>query len=180
MKSIRENVFETNSSSCHSLTVTSKHNYQDWVAKKVLFAEDRKEFVAIDKLFDAVTETAKNYVTKVEGNPEAKSWEVSHKDIYKVALGKLNKDAFYKTLDELLAKTDGQIVYDQFEEEFDRNQPEKADLDQLLIELLGCYDEYIYTQLGYFKAYGDYSNTMFEEKNVDGVDVVAFGFYSEG
>ena len=37
MKQIRRNVFETNSSSTHSLTMCSKSQFEDWKAGKVLF-----------------------------------------------------------------------------------------------------------------------------------------------
>ena len=47
MIQIRHGVFETNSSSTHSLTICMKSDFDEWVNGKVLFAEDcgGKDFV---------------------------------------------------------------------------------------------------------------------------------------
>lgn len=51
MKLIRNNIFETNSSSTHSLVIMSKQDYQDWKDhKKVL--NIRKELGTVEELSD--------------------------------------------------------------------------------------------------------------------------------
>ena len=37
MKTIRENIFETNSSSTHSITIMSKQNFQRWENEELLY-----------------------------------------------------------------------------------------------------------------------------------------------
>ena len=45
MYSIRRNVFETNSSSTHSLIICSEKMYNDWKTMKVVYDNDNDEFV---------------------------------------------------------------------------------------------------------------------------------------
>lgn len=45
MYSIRRNVFETNSSSTHSLIICSDKTYNDWLDGKVVYDNDNYEFV---------------------------------------------------------------------------------------------------------------------------------------
>ncbi len=52
-RQIRRNVFETNSSSTHSLTMCSEEEFEAWKRGEVLFTEWGKEnFVAATKLSD--------------------------------------------------------------------------------------------------------------------------------
>lgn len=46
MRQIRKNVFETNSSSTHSLTMCTKEEYDNWKSGKLMFDIDSKEFVS--------------------------------------------------------------------------------------------------------------------------------------
>lgn len=58
MKSIRRNVFETNSSSTHSLSICSKSDFEAWKAGKVVFSRDGKGgFVSIE---EAIAEIKKD------------------------------------------------------------------------------------------------------------------------
>lgn len=62
MLQIRDNVFETNSSSTHSLTIASKSEYDAWVENKdVLFNMDAGVFVSRDEAIEAVREIDKEY-----------------------------------------------------------------------------------------------------------------------
>lgn len=45
MRQIRKNVFETNSSSTHSLTMCTKEEYDNWENGKLLFDSYYKKFV---------------------------------------------------------------------------------------------------------------------------------------
>ena len=58
MIQIRRNVFETNSSSTHSITMCMKSDYDLWVKNKVWFI-DRYEalFLAWDELIEYITKT---------------------------------------------------------------------------------------------------------------------------
>ena len=44
-RQIRRNIFETNSSSTHSLTMCSEEEFEQWKNGKVLFDEDGETFV---------------------------------------------------------------------------------------------------------------------------------------
>lgn len=46
MRQIRKNVFETNSSSTHSLTMCTKEEYDNWKNGKLLFDSYHKKFVS--------------------------------------------------------------------------------------------------------------------------------------
>jgi len=49
---IRLGVFETNSSSIHSITITEKEIYDKWIKNEVLFCEDENEFLEADKAIE--------------------------------------------------------------------------------------------------------------------------------
>lgn len=62
MIQIRDNVFETNSSSTHSLTIVSKSEYDAWVeSKDILFNADAGELVSREAAIEAVREIDKEY-----------------------------------------------------------------------------------------------------------------------
>lgn len=50
MKVIRRGVFETNSSSTHSISIVAQEDYDKWENGEVLFDEDNNEFVPLDKV----------------------------------------------------------------------------------------------------------------------------------
>lgn len=43
MKQIRQSIFETNSSSTHSITIASKKDFDDWVSGRVVFKRYEKD-----------------------------------------------------------------------------------------------------------------------------------------
>lgn len=49
MINIRNGLFETNSSSVHSLTMTSGVNYDKWVDGEVVYDENENEFITLDE-----------------------------------------------------------------------------------------------------------------------------------
>ena len=49
-RQIRRNVFETNSSSTHSLTMCSEEEFEQWKKGEVLFDEDDETFVKANDL----------------------------------------------------------------------------------------------------------------------------------
>jgi hypothetical protein len=49
---IRLGVFETNSSSIHSITITEKETYEAWKKNEVLYCEDKNEFLEADKAIE--------------------------------------------------------------------------------------------------------------------------------
>lgn len=62
MIQIRDNVFETNSSSTHSVTIAPKSEYDAWVEDKdIIFNADTGEFVSREAAIEAVREIDKDY-----------------------------------------------------------------------------------------------------------------------
>ena len=57
-RQIRRNIFETNSSSTHSLTMCSEEEFEQWKNGKVLFDEDGETFVKASELSNKDKESA--------------------------------------------------------------------------------------------------------------------------
>lgn len=70
MKQVRHNVFETNSSSTHSLTICSKSEYERW-GKDLWFDMDNDEFIPAGWTGDDIEEVKQYYE---ERNGEG-TWE---------------------------------------------------------------------------------------------------------
>ena len=61
-RQIRRGVFETNSSSTHSITMCSEEEFESWKRGEVLFDEwGEGEFVSVNNLSDSVKEEARQY-----------------------------------------------------------------------------------------------------------------------
>lgn len=76
MKQIRRGVFETNSSSTHSLTMCTKQEFEDWKAGKIFYDSYREKFVEKVTLTPQQKELAKqNYEEVLASNIFYKSWE---------------------------------------------------------------------------------------------------------
>jgi len=60
MKQIRVGVFETNSSSTHSLTIVSEEDYEKWKAGELLLDTDKEELVPFPKDYVKKEETEDN------------------------------------------------------------------------------------------------------------------------
>lgn len=74
MKQVRNNVFETNSSSTHSLTICSEEEYQKWGRGEILYDDWNSEFVEPLKLTESdYTEARSRY--EDAKNKYYKSWE---------------------------------------------------------------------------------------------------------
>lgn len=56
-RQIRRGVFETNSSSVHSLTMCSGEDYKKWKDDKVLYWKDKEEFYAKEDIIEELKES---------------------------------------------------------------------------------------------------------------------------
>lgn len=80
MKQIRRNVFETNSSSTHSITMCSQSQFDDWKAGKILFDKWNDKFV-MKKLTEEDKRAAmEEYKDTYESRPFYKKWEELSED----------------------------------------------------------------------------------------------------
>jgi hypothetical protein len=76
MKQIRRNVFETNSSSTHSITMCSQSQFDDWKAGKVLFDYWKEVFVKAKEMTEEDKEAARDEYKKLyECQSYYKKWE---------------------------------------------------------------------------------------------------------
>lgn len=70
MIQIRDNVFETNSSSTHSLTIVSRSVYNEWVDdENIFFCPEDNTFVTRDEAIDSVRKIDADYVNSSWYNP---------------------------------------------------------------------------------------------------------------
>jgi len=53
-RSLRRSVFETNSSSTHSLSMCSKNDFELWKKKKVLWDDGKSKFITMDDAIDVI------------------------------------------------------------------------------------------------------------------------------
>lgn len=76
MRQIRKNVFETNSSSTHSITMCSQSQFDDWKAGKLLFDYWDGGFVSAKEMTKADKEDARDeYKQLYESQSYYKKWE---------------------------------------------------------------------------------------------------------
>ena len=70
MLQIRNNVFETNSSSTHSLTIVPRSKYDGWVDdNNILFYPEENSFVTYDEAVESVRKIDADYVNSSWYNP---------------------------------------------------------------------------------------------------------------
>lgn len=75
MRQIRRGVFETNSSSTHSITICSKEEYEDWKQGKILFNTETKKFATDFILSDTEKADAiEEYKEQYDNAPFYKKW----------------------------------------------------------------------------------------------------------
>lgn len=70
MESIRRGVFETNSSSTHSLTMCSESDYEKWKKGELLFHRWNKEFVTKEEKLKRYEEKRKKYFERYPNDTE--------------------------------------------------------------------------------------------------------------
>jgi hypothetical protein len=113
MKQIRRNVFETNSSSTHSITMCSQSQFEDWKNGKILFDDWNKEFVKAKELTTADKEDAKNeYKRLYEVQSYYKKWEDLSEDEVNKWYGKYYSENCNYDNDDLMTYSDYFNSYD--------------------------------------------------------------------
>ena len=76
MVTVRRSVFETNSSSTHSITICSKKQFDDWMAGKCFFNVDTEKFVVPDMshIEEYKNEAVEQYKRLKDNDPYSVSW----------------------------------------------------------------------------------------------------------
>lgn len=195
MKSIRQNTFETNSSSVHSLTLTSKSKYAAWEKGDVIMAGEGN-FVPFTELYDTIKKHIEDRVAeyekelaeeKDEKSKEYKTmWLAEAKeDLAKVI--SVDKDQFTTLSKEIILKdAEGRFDESYYDDYYyvgdDGGKPENSEdiedwgIKKPIADILISYESEGYvTEEKYYE--NDYYETFCQEKKIDGVDVVVFGYY---
>lgn len=175
MISIREATFESNSSSCHSLTVCSRKTYDDWANEHTILDPGRKEFVLKTDLYDNCIKGFQERFTHFSSK-SLSDWE---KHIFDelLQLKELNisKEQFYDSLPNLIKELDG-VLYEGYVNEY---QSERlSDMDKAVLTLISTkYRDGLLTTYGFENVYEDEFETFTEHHTVDETEIVVFGYY---
>lgn len=163
MKSIRRGTFETNSSSSHSITIASKKDYDKWSDDEAFLFGDEiipysEVYIFVKKWIKETIEKYEDY-KKEDANPYY--WDK-----------RINKWKDYlSVVDDYDAKT----FTEKFKYFVVNDVIEKDNLAELFQEMRDA--DSIYSYGTYYDYYGNEYEMYEEEKNIDGVDVIAFGYY---
>lgn len=91
---IRNNVFETNSSSTHSLTIAPKSQYEAWlIGDGILYDGDCRRFIAKEEAIEKVR------LYEYESGASDKSWYNPLKDYY--YRNDIEQEKVYKNIDDV-------------------------------------------------------------------------------
>lgn len=151
MKLFRQSIFETNSSSTHSIVMCMGSDIEKWKKGELLFLKDEKRFLSVDELDKYYREQYIKYNAKFTWVKDGQSY-YTYKDIQ------------YKELEDMLT------------EEY-LNEITKEQLQKFIDEDLEYYD----MPLDYDKYWDSVSEEYegYEESMTtpSGEEVVAFGYY---
>lgn len=160
MKLIRRGTFETNSSSCHSLTLASKKDYDMWTNGDAFLFYGK--FVPINEAYVQIKNWVKEKLDYYTQKKDCWQYEIDLYNLYK---------GYHSILDNLDAKT----FNDVFKKFITYDCIELNLLEGLFQSLRN--DGEIFSHQSYLDYYGN-EYEMFElEENIEGTDVVAFGYY---
>lgn len=195
MKSIRSNTFETNSSSVHSLTMVSASSYKKWEDGEVIMAGEGN-FVSFTDLYDTIKKSIEGNIARYEKelaeekDEKAKGYKTKWLAEEKEDLAKLmsvDKDQFLALSKEIILKdADGKFDESYYDDYYyvgdDGKMPECSEdvenweAKKPIADILIAYESEGYvTESKYYE--NDWYETYCQEQTIDGVKVVAFGYY---
>lgn len=184
MINVRESVFETNSSACHSLTLVSDQTYKDWVSEKVIFSEDTEDFIEYDKLFDTCLTEAREDYEKRKGKKEPNEYDRKMLHMLEYVINHAEKKSFDEAVKTLLKNHEGRILANMKNEDGEEigleysetANYENATAEDIALELLYVfYSGVLCTEEGYYN--NNEEETYHFYKEIDNVMVHAFGSY---
>lgn len=157
MRYIRRGTFETNSSSCHSLTLASKKDYDMWTNGDAFLFYGK--FVPINEAYVQI-----------------KTW-IKEKLDYYAQEGNYWKDeiAMYEGYLNIIDNLDAKTFNDIFKKFITDDCIELNPLEGLFQSIRD--DCETFSHQSYLDYYGDEYEMFEQEKNIEGTDVVAFGYY---
>lgn len=94
--------FETNSSSCHTLSIVTKEQYDDWERGKMVYSEWEDKLIPCEQMIKKHMYDAKvDYDIEASHNEFMKSWEqLSERQQNNWIMRRANNDGDYKTYDD--------------------------------------------------------------------------------
>jgi len=156
-------------SSTHSLTIVSKEEYEDFKDGKELWDPETEELSSLDEIYKTVVEDGNELVS-----PEDKWSTKEEKEKVAKLLKIVTKEVFDANIANLLKKTDGTLNNKTWK---NRDDLYLTDDEKNIFELLNfIFDSGLYDEEGYYELQGG-METFKAEKNIKGVDAVAFGYY---
>ena len=195
MISVREDVFETNSSSVHSLTLVSKPRYDAWKKGDAILVGEGN-LIPFTELYDTIKKTIENRIARYEKelteekDEKSKSYKTewlaeAKEDLAKVT--SVDKDQFLNLSKQIILEdASGRFNEHYYDDHYyvgdDGKAPEYSEdvenweAKKPIADILINYesDGYI-TEDKYYD--NDWYETFQQTQNIDGVDVVAFGYY---
>jgi hypothetical protein len=159
-------------SSTHSLSVVSKEDYEDFENGKKLWSPETEGISSLDDIYKTVVEDGNELVS-----PEEKWSTKEEKERIAELLKLVTKEVFDANIASLLKKTDGTLNSEVWK---NRDDFDLTDEEKNVFELLNfIFDSGLYDEEGYYELVGNnYNHETFKmDKNINGVDIVAFGHY---
>lgn len=197
MKSIRANTFETNSSSTHSLTLVSASDYKKWEDGDVIMVGERV-LIPFTDLYDTIKKSIEYRITRYEKDlteeKDEKQKEYKTKwladereDLARII--SVDKDQFLILSKEIILKdAEGKFnesYYDDYYYVEDGGEaPELSEeitdwgVKKPIADILINYESGGYVTEEKFYE-NDRYETFCQEQNIEGVDVIAFGYYGQ-
>lgn len=110
---IRQGVFETNSSSTHSITMCSGQEWKDWMDDKIRMSPDgNPKFLPRDEAIEANIKHALEYYDLSENNTEDRQIIEKYRNTGDI-------DEFGDAIDEYFDKYECYLTYDEWDDYFD-------------------------------------------------------------
>lgn len=195
MISIRENVFETNSSSVHSLTLASKSKYTAWEKGDVIMAGE-SNLIPFTELYDTIKKSIEDRIARYEKelaeekDEKSKKYKTEWLEEAKEDLAKVisvDKDQFQTLSKEIILEdANGDFDESYYDDYYyigedgkipeDSEDVENWEIKKPIADILISYESEGYVTEERYYENEDYE-TFCQEEEIDGVDVVAFGYY---
>lgn len=148
MKTIRKNTFETNSSSCHCMTIVRKEVYDDWRNGKYAYDSDIEKLIPISEVYES--SVVKRLFEETILPPHT-----------------------FEDFEKAWVRFTKEYCYNYCDKPKDLSPLEKTIWSKNFYERTN-----LYSFANFYLANGLYDGDVFEEDhNIDGNIYVAFGYY---
>lgn len=177
MISIREATFESNSSSTHSLTMTSESNFENWKNGKVLYDIGSQRFYEKSEIYEQICKELSENLEESKKDFESKTNPSDWLKVRVKELEELNnmipaKDVFEEALSNLISKDCQQLQEARLSEDSEEFK-NFSDIEKWVCEAVS----YTLGNLFTYGSYYDYIENDYETFEDTYNGVVAFGYF---